>query len=175
MSHLQHFGLIQRFPDSLLIPTPPPSPLSSWYKVGESSSAAAARSTGGFRADYGFVATMDREIKRDLEIDVGYGITDTCDEMQDTNEIYVRLDDEQTEGQLMAVQLNMQQIAGDKRLLQSCWQRTAGDMAVLHLGGTKGCGKGTTDPYDRRFQRHAGTRLKGSTQLDAQRVSFVLS
>ncbi|GJU19153.1 hypothetical protein Tco_1152495, partial [Tanacetum coccineum] len=35
----------------------------------------------GFRADYGFVATMDREIRRDLEIDVGYGITDTWDEM----------------------------------------------------------------------------------------------
>ncbi|GJW37524.1 hypothetical protein Tco_0060444 [Tanacetum coccineum] len=47
------------------------------YEVGESSSAAAARPTGGFRADYGFVATMDREIRRDLERDVGYGITDT--------------------------------------------------------------------------------------------------
>ncbi|GJT26411.1 hypothetical protein Tco_0906686 [Tanacetum coccineum] len=104
------------------------------YEVGESSSAAAARPTGGFRADYGFVATMDREIRRDLERDVGYGITDTWDEMlvdmpgapatddtelgrrmtefatrvrQDTNEIYVRLDDEQTERQLMAGRLNM--------------------------------------------------------------------
>ncbi|GJT45288.1 hypothetical protein Tco_0954003, partial [Tanacetum coccineum] len=33
------------------------------------------------RADYGFVATMDREIRRDLERDVGYGITDTWDDM----------------------------------------------------------------------------------------------
>nr|GFC28033.1 hypothetical protein [Tanacetum cinerariifolium] len=32
------------------------------YEVGESSSAAAARPAGGLRADYGFVATMDREI-----------------------------------------------------------------------------------------------------------------
>ncbi|GJR14863.1 hypothetical protein Tco_0797515 [Tanacetum coccineum] len=47
------------------------------YEVGESSSAAAARPTRGFRADYGFIVTMDREIMRDLEIDVGYGITDT--------------------------------------------------------------------------------------------------
>ncbi|GKE85227.1 hypothetical protein Tco_1558969 [Tanacetum coccineum] len=47
------------------------------YEVGESSSAIAARPTGGFRANYGFVATMDREIRRDLERDVGYGITDT--------------------------------------------------------------------------------------------------
>ncbi|GJZ72752.1 putative reverse transcriptase domain-containing protein [Tanacetum coccineum] len=31
------------------------------YEIGESSSAAAARPAGGLRADYGFVATMDRE------------------------------------------------------------------------------------------------------------------
>ncbi|GJR61350.1 putative reverse transcriptase domain-containing protein [Tanacetum coccineum] len=36
---------------------------------------------GGLRADYGFVATMDREIRRDLERDVGYGITDSWDEI----------------------------------------------------------------------------------------------
>nr|GFB12623.1 hypothetical protein [Tanacetum cinerariifolium] len=35
--------------------------------VGESSSAAAARLAGGLRADYDFVATMDREIMRDPE------------------------------------------------------------------------------------------------------------
>ncbi|GKG48378.1 hypothetical protein Tco_0510263, partial [Tanacetum coccineum] len=37
------------------------------YEVGESSSAAAARSAGGLRADYGFVAIMDKEIRRDSE------------------------------------------------------------------------------------------------------------
>ncbi|GJT14205.1 hypothetical protein Tco_0861247 [Tanacetum coccineum] len=104
------------------------------YEVGESSSAPTARPPRGFRADYGFVATIDREIMRDLERDVGYGITDTWDEMlvdmlgapatddtelgrrmtefttrvrQDTNEIYTRLDDEQSERQLMAGRLNM--------------------------------------------------------------------
>ncbi|GJX46631.1 hypothetical protein Tco_0271821 [Tanacetum coccineum] len=81
------------------------------YKVGESSSAPTTRPPGGFRADYGFVATVDREIMRDLERDVGYRITDTWDEMlvdmQDTDEIYSRLDDEQTEQQLMAGRLNM--------------------------------------------------------------------
>ncbi|GJY36752.1 hypothetical protein Tco_0422130 [Tanacetum coccineum] len=44
--------------------------LSPAYEVGESSSAAAARPTRGLRAGYGFVATMDREIKRDPEKDV---------------------------------------------------------------------------------------------------------
>ncbi|GJS23375.1 hypothetical protein Tco_0452007 [Tanacetum coccineum] len=51
------------------------------YEVGESSSAAAARPTGGSRADYGFVVTLDREVRRDPERYVGYGITDTWDEM----------------------------------------------------------------------------------------------
>ncbi|GKF06424.1 hypothetical protein Tco_0037092, partial [Tanacetum coccineum] len=104
------------------------------YEVGESSSAAVARPLVGFRADYGFVATIDREIIQDPERDVGYGITDTWDKMlvdmsgapatddiklgrrmkefttrvrQDTDEIYMRLDDEQFERQLMAGRLNM--------------------------------------------------------------------
>ncbi|GJZ32156.1 hypothetical protein Tco_0577592 [Tanacetum coccineum] len=94
------------------------------YEVGESSSATAARTAGGLRADYGFFATMDREIRRDLERDVGYRITDSWDEIveamqgtpvvidvaefsqkmtefetrvrRDTDKVYTRLDDEQT-------------------------------------------------------------------------------
>nr|GFC82883.1 hypothetical protein [Tanacetum cinerariifolium] len=54
------------------------------YEVGESSSAAAARPVGGFRAYYGFVATVDREIMRDPEREVGYGITDSWDEIVET-------------------------------------------------------------------------------------------
>nr|GFB84846.1 hypothetical protein [Tanacetum cinerariifolium] len=104
------------------------------YEVGESSFAAAVRPAGGLRADYGFVATMDREIMRDLEREVGYGITDSWDEIvetlhgapvstdmelggymrefetrvrQDTEEIYMRLDDEQSERQLLDGRLNM--------------------------------------------------------------------
>ncbi|GKC92419.1 hypothetical protein Tco_1157861 [Tanacetum coccineum] len=54
------------------------------YKVRESSSAVAARLARGLRADYGFVATMDREIRRDPEREVGYGITDSWDEIVET-------------------------------------------------------------------------------------------
>ncbi|GKF19356.1 hypothetical protein Tco_0067994, partial [Tanacetum coccineum] len=55
------------------------------YEVRESSAAAAAaRPAGGLRADYGFVATMDREIRRDPERYVGYGITDSWDEIVET-------------------------------------------------------------------------------------------
>ncbi|GKB12355.1 hypothetical protein Tco_0846278 [Tanacetum coccineum] len=89
--------------------------LGTRYKVGESSSAATTRPARGLRADYGFVATMDREIKRDLKRDVGYRIIDSWDEiveaMQgtpvDTDEIYTRLDDEQTRRQLLDARLNM--------------------------------------------------------------------
>ncbi|GJU47749.1 hypothetical protein Tco_1217304 [Tanacetum coccineum] len=104
------------------------------YEVGESSSAAAARPAGGLRAYYGFVANMDRDIRRDPEREVGYEITDLWDEIvvtlqgapistntelgrhmiafetrvrQDTDEIYTRLDDEQSQRQLLASRLNM--------------------------------------------------------------------
>ncbi|GKA80360.1 hypothetical protein Tco_0786956, partial [Tanacetum coccineum] len=52
------------------------------YEVGESSRRASTLDwTRGFRADYSFVATLDMDIRRDPERDVGYGITDTWDEM----------------------------------------------------------------------------------------------
>ncbi|GJY05405.1 hypothetical protein Tco_0371345 [Tanacetum coccineum] len=51
------------------------------YEVRESSYSPTARPPRGFRADYGFVATIDREIRQDLERYVGYGITDTWEEM----------------------------------------------------------------------------------------------
>ncbi|GJY79583.1 putative reverse transcriptase domain-containing protein [Tanacetum coccineum] len=51
------------------------------YEVRESSSAAAARPARGLSTDYGFLATMDREIRRDPEREVGYGITDSWDEI----------------------------------------------------------------------------------------------
>nr|GEW69439.1 putative reverse transcriptase domain-containing protein [Tanacetum cinerariifolium] len=99
-------------PSPVLSPAPPPSPIRSLgyraatirlpevtlppqkrlgiafgprYEVGESSSAAAAaRPAGGLRADYGFVATVNREIMRDPEREVGYGITDSWDEIVET-------------------------------------------------------------------------------------------
>ncbi|GJR20313.1 hypothetical protein Tco_0968840 [Tanacetum coccineum] len=140
------------------------------YEVGESSSAAAARPAGGLRTDYGFVSTMDKEIKRDLEREVGYGITDSWDKIvetlqgapvstdtelgrhmtafetrvrQDTDEIYTRLDDEQSQRQLLAGRLNMlfrdrrahaytrHQMETEARLSIEAWRRSmdASDLA----------------------------------------------
>ncbi|GKC89260.1 hypothetical protein Tco_1149909 [Tanacetum coccineum] len=47
----------------------------SRYEVGESSTTA-PRPIGGHRADYGFIGTMDAEIRRRRAKDVGYGIRD---------------------------------------------------------------------------------------------------
>ncbi|GKB31408.1 hypothetical protein Tco_0870809 [Tanacetum coccineum] len=144
------------------------------YKVGKSSSAPTARPPEGFRADYGFVATIDKVIMRDLERDVGYRITETWDKMlvdmpgapttddtelgrrmtefttrvrQDTNEIYTRLDDEQSERQLMAGRLNMlykdrrahartvRLIEAEARMSQEAWGRSkdASDLARVEV------------------------------------------
>ncbi|GKB73039.1 hypothetical protein Tco_0934451, partial [Tanacetum coccineum] len=46
------------------------------YEVRESSSAAAVRPTRGRRVDYGFVGTMDTEIRRQRAEEVGYEIKD---------------------------------------------------------------------------------------------------
>ncbi|GJS01548.1 hypothetical protein Tco_0318056 [Tanacetum coccineum] len=110
------------------------------YKVEESSSTAAARPARGLRADYGFVATMDREIRRDLEREVRYGITDSWDEIvetlqgapvsidtelgrhmtafetrvrQDMDEIYTRLDDDQSQRQLLRLNCP-ERLGGDR-------------------------------------------------------------
>nr|GFB81388.1 hypothetical protein [Tanacetum cinerariifolium] len=67
------------------------------YKVGESSSAAAARPAGGFRGAPVSTHTELGGYVREFEMRV----------RQDTDEIYMRLDDEQTERQLLAGWLNM--------------------------------------------------------------------
>nr|GEW74582.1 hypothetical protein [Tanacetum cinerariifolium] len=141
------------------------------YEVGESSSAAAARPAEGFRADYGFVATVDREIMRDPEREIGYGITDSWDEIvetlqgapvstdtelggyvrefetrvrQDSDEIYMRLDDEQTERQLLAGRLNMlfrdrrahaytrQFMETEARMSREAWVRATDASDLVH-------------------------------------------
>ncbi|GJR67562.1 hypothetical protein Tco_0013627 [Tanacetum coccineum] len=61
--------------------------LSPRYEVGESSSGAIARLAGGLKADYGFVATTDRDINRDLKRKVGYGSTDSWDEIVETLQV----------------------------------------------------------------------------------------
>ncbi|GKE50790.1 hypothetical protein Tco_1485946 [Tanacetum coccineum] len=54
------------------------------YEIGEGSST--ARPTGGRRADYGFVGTMDTEIRRQRAEEVGYGIRDVWVDPRETVE-----------------------------------------------------------------------------------------
>ncbi|GKD10647.1 hypothetical protein Tco_1190332, partial [Tanacetum coccineum] len=58
-------------PRKRLCPTAP----TSRYEIGESSTVA-PRPTGGHRADYGFIGTMDAEVRRQRAEEVGYGIRD---------------------------------------------------------------------------------------------------
>nr|GFA60777.1 hypothetical protein [Tanacetum cinerariifolium] len=155
------------------------------YEVGESSSAAAARPAGGLREDYGFVATVDREIMRDPEREVGYGITDSWDEIvktlqgtpvstdtelggyvrefetrvrQDTDEIYMRLDDEQTERQLLAGRLNMffrdrrahaythHLMETGARMSREAWVQATNASDLVHGEGQQGLAGDPTQP-----------------------------
>ncbi|GJW70658.1 hypothetical protein Tco_0127575 [Tanacetum coccineum] len=115
------------------------------YEVGERLSAFTTRPDGDVRRDYGFIATLDDETMRDPERDVGYGITDTWDEMlvgmpgepatdetelgrrvtdlvttmrHDTNEIYGRLDDAQTERQMVTSHVNMLVVAQRSKIVE---------------------------------------------------------
>nr|GEZ54217.1 hypothetical protein [Tanacetum cinerariifolium] len=122
------------------------------YEVGESSSAAAARPAGGFRADYGFIATVDIEIMRDPEREVDRIDTELGEYVRefetrvrhDTNEIYMRLDDEQTERQLLAGRLNMlfrdrrahaytrQLMETEARISKEAWVRATDASDLVH-------------------------------------------
>nr|GEU35906.1 putative reverse transcriptase domain-containing protein [Tanacetum cinerariifolium] len=84
--------------------------LSLRFEVGKSSSAPTVRPTGRFRVDYGFVGTLDDEIRRDLEREIGLSqrmIDFLATVRQDTDKIYKRLDDAQDDRLLMSGQLNM--------------------------------------------------------------------
>nr|GFC34749.1 hypothetical protein [Tanacetum cinerariifolium] len=117
-------------PSPVLSPAPPPSPIRSLgyraamirlrdeaastsspplYEVGESSSAAAARPAGEREVGYGITDSWDEIVETlqgaPVSIDTelgGYMREFETKVRQDTDEIYMRLDDEQTERQLLA-------------------------------------------------------------------------
>nr|GEV37647.1 hypothetical protein [Tanacetum cinerariifolium] len=75
------------------------------FKVSQSSSAPTARPTRGFRVDYGFVGTLNDEIRRDPERERMTDIVTTV--RQDTDKIYRSLDDAHDDRLLISGQLNM--------------------------------------------------------------------
>ncbi|GJS85026.1 hypothetical protein Tco_0751567 [Tanacetum coccineum] len=115
------------------------------YEIGECSSAPTARPTRGFRADYSFVGTLDADIRRDPDMELGYGITNVWvdpDEIaeeipvtdvtklgqrmtdfittvrQVTDEIYVRLNNARDDRLLMSGQLNLLREIGAPMLVR---------------------------------------------------------
>ncbi|GKF25853.1 hypothetical protein Tco_0081747, partial [Tanacetum coccineum] len=99
------------------------------YEVGESSSAAVARPAGGLRADYGFVATMDREIRRDPEREVGYRITNSWDKIVETLQGATISTDTELDRRAHAYTRHL--IETEARLSRKAWRRSmdASDLA----------------------------------------------
>ncbi|GJR71352.1 putative reverse transcriptase domain-containing protein [Tanacetum coccineum] len=161
------------------------------YEVGESSSVAAARPTGGLKADYDFVATMDREIRHGPEREVGYGITDSWDEIvktlqgapvstdtelgrhmttfetrvrQDTDEIYIR-----------------QRLDCPERLGGDRWMREidcdfkdakgTGDHTTGIGDSTTGTGYRTTGTAGTRWRSYAARAARGGWNGDDSHTS----
>nr|GFA82514.1 hypothetical protein [Tanacetum cinerariifolium] len=56
------------------------------YEAGESSAAVVARPIEGRRVDYGFVGSVEAEIRRRIAKDIGYGIKDTWIDLRDVAE-----------------------------------------------------------------------------------------
>ncbi|GJZ55258.1 hypothetical protein Tco_0610451 [Tanacetum coccineum] len=84
--------------------------LSPAYEVGESTSAVVARPARGLTADYGFDEIVETLQGAPVSTDTELGRHMTAFETrvrQDTDEIYTRLDDEQSGRQLLAGRLNM--------------------------------------------------------------------
>nr|GEX49500.1 hypothetical protein [Tanacetum cinerariifolium] len=75
------------------------------FKVGKSSSAPTARPIRCFEADYGFIGTLDDEIRRDLKRERMIDFVTTV--RQDTDEIYGKIDNAQDDRLLMSGHLNM--------------------------------------------------------------------
>ncbi|GKD65518.1 hypothetical protein Tco_1307626, partial [Tanacetum coccineum] len=153
------------------------------YEVGESLSAIAARLAGGLRADYGFIATIDREIKRDPEREVGYGITDSWDEIVETLR-----NDEQSQRQLLAGRLNMlfrdrrahaytrHQMETEARLSREAWGRSmdASDLACEEVMSLRTTVLGQMSEIrelhaaDRRRQAMISEMLKANQRRSAE-------
>ncbi|GJY06465.1 putative reverse transcriptase domain-containing protein [Tanacetum coccineum] len=115
-------------PPILPIPLPTSSP--PLFEVRESLSAPIARPTIGFRVDYGFAATLDREIRQDPE-------------REDIDEIYGKLDEAHKARAVLSGRLNLQDkdrrfhaytallIERGARLSREAWSRSveASDIA----------------------------------------------
>ncbi|GJY71769.1 hypothetical protein Tco_0475472 [Tanacetum coccineum] len=144
------------------------------YKGGESLSAPTAGPPGGFRADYGMPgapATDDSELgqrMREFATMVG----------QDTNEIYTRLDDEQTEQQLLAEAWGRSMDASDlaRAEVMSLHTTVLGQQAViteLQAADRKRQAMiSELQTADRRRQTHFIEALKLLKRLQTQMTEF---
>nr|GFA56034.1 hypothetical protein [Tanacetum cinerariifolium] len=79
------------------------------YEAGESSAAAVTRPIEGRRADYGFVGSVEAEIRRKIAEDIGYGIRDAWIDPRDIAE-------EEALTTLEGVNTRVTELAADQRI-----------------------------------------------------------
>ncbi|GJY81942.1 transposase, Ptta/En/Spm, transposase, Tnp1/En/Spm-like protein [Tanacetum coccineum] len=109
--------------------------LTSRYEVGESSTAA-PRPTGGHGADYGFIGTVDAEVRRQRAEEVGYGIrdvwvdpTETVEEVAPTT--LEGVNDRVTEIAVVQEQ-DTQDIYAEALVSQEAWAHSVGLSSAVH-------------------------------------------
>nr|GFC12863.1 hypothetical protein [Tanacetum cinerariifolium] len=90
-------------PPILPIPLPTSSPTLLLPSTDGRADVTEVTSTGGFRADYGFVGTLDAKIRRDPNREIGYEITDVWEDLDEIVEEIpgtdvVELEDELEDG-----------------------------------------------------------------------------
>nr|GEV78622.1 hypothetical protein [Tanacetum cinerariifolium] len=91
------------------------------FEVEECSSALTDRPTGGFRAYYGFVDTLDNEIRLDPDREIGYEITDVWEDSDEIAEEIPATDDDRLlmSGQLNSLRRDRRSHARTARLMES--------------------------------------------------------
>ncbi|GJU01373.1 putative reverse transcriptase domain-containing protein [Tanacetum coccineum] len=91
------------------------------FEIRESSFALTARPTRGFRRDYGFIATLDAKIRRDLDREIGYGITEIWEDPYEIAKEIPATDDARSvmSGQLNLLRKDMHSQARMTRLMES--------------------------------------------------------
>ncbi|GKE59817.1 hypothetical protein Tco_1510184 [Tanacetum coccineum] len=120
------------------------------------------RPAGGLRVDYGFVATMDREIRRDPERDVGYGITDSWDEIVETlHGAPVSTDIE------LGIGVHMHVLLDSWRLRLGCLERLGDDLWMRETDGDYRDAGGISQEAE---AAHRGTEADKETSDSDDRV-----
>ncbi|GJS77373.1 putative reverse transcriptase domain-containing protein [Tanacetum coccineum] len=124
----------------------------SRYEVGESLTAA-PRPTGGHRADYGFIGTMDAEIRRRRAEEVGYGIRDVWGQLSAS-----------AIGKIQALWLEPDS-ADDRGASSSCLEQYAAKNILLAMQGQRSAALANHDALRNSTNGHGDKSYNSKTRI----------